>query len=333
MRLKGQYCFSLFHRNDGFQEYRVLLPLEVTEYQRGQLYTVAEVSKNETGGGDGVEASSTAAMSTSLADQKVAAIPASTAKMDLDFCCYFQVVKQEEFTSDKIKPGETLNGTYTYKIYYSKSKSPWVFRKLLPDAAFVLHEECWNAYPYCRTVITNPDYMKENFYLTIESMHLPDSGETENALGLSKDLLKKREVVMIDIYDDSVLKQPDITPDTDPRTFKSKKTGRGELTADWSVTTKPVMCCYKVVQIQFKMFGLQRLVEGLSQRQYPRIFSKFNRETFCSIDKWYDMTMEQIRELEEETAETLKKRIKDAEKRGTVCDVGDREKKSDLQID
>lgn len=40
-----------------FQEYRILLPLEVTEYQRGQLYAVAEVSKNETGGGDGVQVS------------------------------------------------------------------------------------------------------------------------------------------------------------------------------------------------------------------------------------------------------------------------------------
>ncbi|VDK18141.1 unnamed protein product, partial [Anisakis simplex] len=210
------------------------------------------------------------------------------------------VLKQEEFKSDHIKPGETLKGTYTYKIYYSKSKSPWVFRKLLPDSAFILHEECWNAYPYCKTVVT--------------------------ALGLSAELLKKREVVMVDIYDSSVLKPSDITPETDPRVFKSKKTGRGELKPDWSTTSKPVMCCYKVVQIQFKMFGVQRLVEGLCQKQYPRIFNKFNRETFCAIDRWYDLTMEEIREIENETAASLKKRIKDDQIRGIVCDIGDQGK-------
>uniref|UniRef100_A0AC34GC39 Uncharacterized protein n=1 Tax=Panagrolaimus sp. ES5 TaxID=591445 RepID=A0AC34GC39_9BILA len=37
------------------KEYRVLLPLEVEEYHRGQLFSIAEASKNETGGGEGVE--------------------------------------------------------------------------------------------------------------------------------------------------------------------------------------------------------------------------------------------------------------------------------------
>ncbi|CAM4678709.1 unnamed protein product [Caretta caretta] len=34
---------------------RVILPVSVEEYQVGQLYSVAEASKNETGGGEGVE--------------------------------------------------------------------------------------------------------------------------------------------------------------------------------------------------------------------------------------------------------------------------------------
>lgn len=37
------------------KEYRVTLPLTVEEYQVAQLYSVAEVSKNETGGGEGIE--------------------------------------------------------------------------------------------------------------------------------------------------------------------------------------------------------------------------------------------------------------------------------------
>uniref|UniRef100_A0A914ZVH9 Phosphatidylinositol transfer protein n=1 Tax=Parascaris univalens TaxID=6257 RepID=A0A914ZVH9_PARUN len=302
-RLQYSCSISPVRLIDGMivKEYRILLPLAVAEYQRAQLYAVAETSKNETGGGDGV-----------------------------------LVLKQHRFTSDKIRPdGQMLSGMYTSKIYHSKSKSPWVFRKLLPDAAFILHEECWNAYPYCKTIITNPEYMKENFYLTIESMHLADRGGSQNALALNSDLLKKREIVMIDIYNDSDLKATDITPETDPRVFLSKRTGRGKLTADWSKNTTPVMCCYKVVQIQFKIFGWQRIVERMFQLQYPRIFCKFNRETFCWIDKWYDMSMDEIRKLEHETAIMLTRRIKDPEYRGIICDVGDRPAdatKSDISI-
>ena len=36
---------------------RIVLPLTVDEYQIGQLYSVAEASKHETGGGEGVEVS------------------------------------------------------------------------------------------------------------------------------------------------------------------------------------------------------------------------------------------------------------------------------------
>jgi hypothetical protein len=39
------------------KEFRVTLPMTVEEYQVAQLYSVAEASKNETGGGEGVEVS------------------------------------------------------------------------------------------------------------------------------------------------------------------------------------------------------------------------------------------------------------------------------------
>ncbi|CAM5117441.1 unnamed protein product [Eretmochelys imbricata] len=37
------------------KEFRVLLPCSVAEYQVGQLFSVAEASKNNTGGGEGIE--------------------------------------------------------------------------------------------------------------------------------------------------------------------------------------------------------------------------------------------------------------------------------------
>lgn len=49
---------------------------------------------------------------------------------------------------------------------------PSLVRYLVPKGSLKIHEEAWNAYPYCKTVITNPDYMKNNFFICIESMHV-----------------------------------------------------------------------------------------------------------------------------------------------------------------
>lgn len=65
-----------------------------------------------------------------------------------------QFLVQEDFTSNTLRPGQTVSGTYTKKIYRLRSKAPWVLQKLLPPEAFVIYEESWNAYPYCKTVLT-----------------------------------------------------------------------------------------------------------------------------------------------------------------------------------
>lgn len=90
---------------------RVILPVSVDEYQVGQLYSVAEASKNETGGGEGVE-----------------------------------VLVNEPYEKDD---GE--KGQYTHKIYHLQSKVPTFVRMLAPEGALNIHEKAWNAYPYCRT--------------------------------------------------------------------------------------------------------------------------------------------------------------------------------------
>lgn len=263
------------------KEYRIPMPLTVEEYQRGQLWSVAEASKNETGGGEGVE-----------------------------------IIRQESFTSDKVRPGQTLTGMYTYKIYKLRSKMPWLFRKLLPEDAADLHEESWNAFPYCKTVVTNPGYMKKNFSIVIESMHLPDNGSTDNALDLSKKELKAREVVMLDITSTNYLAKADYKKSTDPTEFKSEKAGRGPLADNWEDNHDPVMCCYKVCSVYFKWFGLQNKIEKSIHNNYPRLFTKFHREIFCWLDNWHDLSLDDIRELEKETAEQLKRQRNEGSIRG-----------------
>lgn len=203
---------------------RVVLPLSVEEYQVGQLWSVAEASKAETGGGEGVE-----------------------------------VLKNEPFDNVPLLNGQFNKGQYTHKIYHLQSwvfanlilktipvsfrKVPSLIRKIAPKGSLAIHEEAWNAYPYCKTVITNPDYMKENFYVKIETIHLPDNGTTENvsfwlnalpkkqdeiqAHGLKGEELAKREIVNINIANDhEFLNSGDLHPDTTPSKFQSTKTGR-----------------------------------------------------------------------------------------------------------
>ncbi|PSN56765.1 Phosphatidylinositol transfer protein alpha isoform [Blattella germanica] len=136
-------------------KYRVTLPLTVEEYQVAQLYSVAEASKNETGGGEGIE-----------------------------------VLKNEPFDNFPLLGGKYSKGQYTYKIYHLASKVPTFIRLLAPKGSLEVHEEAWNAYPYCKTVISvsvGPNfsldvnvYMKDKFKCVVETLHVDDKGQKYN---------------------------------------------------------------------------------------------------------------------------------------------------------
>jgi len=134
--------------------------MTVDEYQVAQLYSVAEASKNETGGGEGVE-----------------------------------VLKNEPYDNYPLLNGKFTKGQYTYKIYRLESKVPSWIKMIAPTGSLEVHEEAWNAYPYCKTVVSNPGYMKDNFYITIETYHIGDRGQQENVHELDKKALKERQVL------------------------------------------------------------------------------------------------------------------------------------------
>ncbi|XP_039580592.1 phosphatidylinositol transfer protein beta isoform [Passer montanus] len=259
---------------------RVVLPCSVQEYQVGQLYSVAEASKNETGGGEGI-----------------------------------QVLKNEPYEQDGEK------GQYTHKIYHLKSKVPGFVRMIAPEGSLVFHEKAWNAYPYCRTIVTN-EYMKDDFFIKIETWHKPDLGTTENVRNLYPNTWKSVEVVHIDIADRTQVEPGDYKADEDPALFQSVKTKRGPLGPNWKKELAtdeecPKMCAYKLVTIKFKWWGLQNKVENFIQKQEKRIFTNFHRQLFCWIDKWIELTMEDIRRMEDETQKELEALRNQGQVRGT----------------
>ncbi|XP_019950382.1 phosphatidylinositol transfer protein alpha isoform-like [Paralichthys olivaceus] len=247
-------------------EYRIVLPVSVEEYQVGQLYAVAEASKDETGGGEGVE-----------------------------------VLENRPYEENGEK------GQYTHKIYYLQSKVPAIIRTLAPTGSLEVHEEAWNAYPYCKTVLTNP-WMKEKFLIKIETWHKPDMGDQENVHGASPE----REIVDIDIADRKGISSSDYKPELDPALVKSEKTGRGPLGPNWKKELAnnpncPHMCAYKLVTIECKWYGLQAKLEKMIQKMEKRIFTNFHRQLFCWLDKWIDLSMDDIRRMEDETKNELDK--------------------------
>jgi len=261
--------------------------MTVEEYQIAQLYSVAQASKNETGGGEGIE-----------------------------------VLKNEPFSVTHNPPetpllgGRYTDGQYTHKIYRIQSKVPNFVRWFAPAGSLEFHEKAWNGYPYCRTVITNPDYMKDNFFLKIETLHSPDRGTQDNAHQLPPDLLSKREVHIIDIANDPVSRS-DYKEEWDPTKYKSHKTGRGPLQGKWIDSVQPVMCAYKLVTVKFQWFGLQNKVERFVGRTENRLFLNFHRQVFCWTDEWFGMTMKDIRDLEDRTKTELDEQMNTGEVRGT----------------
>ncbi|XP_071395925.1 phosphatidylinositol transfer protein alpha isoform-like [Centroberyx affinis] len=265
------------------KEFRIVLPISVEEYQVGQLYSVAEASKSETGGGEGVE-----------------------------------VLVNEPYEKDGEK------GQYTHKVYHLQSKVPGYIKALAPKGSLEVHEKAWNAYPYCRTVLTNV-YMKDNFMIKIETWHKPDMGDQDNVHGLDEESWKNAVVEHIDIADRNQIGPKDYNPDHDPATFKSQKTGRGPLGPDWknellNNPSCPHMCAYKLVTVKFKWFGLQNKIESFIQKLEKRLFANFHRQLFCWIDKWIDLSMDDIRHMEDETKAELDEMRKTKEVKGLAPD-------------
>ena len=178
----------------------------------------------------------------------------------------------------------------------------------------VLEEKAWNAYPYCKTVLTNK-FMGENMHIIIETIHAEGNCDQENIHNLGAEDLAKREVIPIDI---SVkMDNPKYyEPENDPSLFKSEKTGRGPLQEGWQAVAKPVMTCYKLCRMRFKWFGLQSTVESIMAKEEFKVFKKFHQKLFCSIDKWFGLTMEDIRVMEEEAKKELDAKLNDAEIEG-----------------
>lgn len=202
------------------------------------------------------------------------------------------MVESKDYVDEKTG----VPGRYTKKVYHLESRVPGWVKLLAPSSALKLDEESWDAFPNCKTVITNR-FFGERFSLTIESSHYDDDkGDRENALELDEDKLKKRVVHRVDIGAEQPTDKNEYKEGEDPRLFESKNFPEkyGPLTDGWQEKAEPHMCCYKVVTILFKIWGVQGKGESFLMDMEGQIFLKFHKEIFCWLDDWYGLSLDEI---------------------------------------
>ncbi|XP_021120157.1 membrane-associated phosphatidylinositol transfer protein 1 isoform X4 [Heterocephalus glaber] len=253
------------------KEYHIVLPMSLDEYQVAQLYMIQKKSREESSGeGSGVE-----------------------------------ILANRPYTD-----GPGGSGQYTHKVYHVGSHIPGWFRALLPKAALQVEEESWNAYPYTRTRYTCP--FVEKFSIEIETYYLPDGGQQPNVFNLNGAERRQRILDTIDIVRDAVA-PGEYKAEEDPRLYRSVKTGRGPLADDWARTaaqTGPLMCAYKLCKVEFRYWGMQAKIEQfIHDVGLRRVMLRAHRQAWCWQDEWTELSMADIRALEEETARMLAQRM------------------------
>ncbi|XP_006035961.1 membrane-associated phosphatidylinositol transfer protein 1 [Alligator sinensis] len=252
------------------KEYHILLPMSLDEYQVAQLYMIQKKSREESSGeGSGVE-----------------------------------ILANRPYSD-----GPGGSGQYTHKIYHVGSHIPSWFRALLPKAALQVEEESWNAYPYTRTRYTCP--FVEKFSIEIETYYRPDAGQQTNIFNLGAAEKRQRILDTIDIVRDPISPN-EYKAEEDPKLYRSVKTGRGPLGEDWlEVTAKgALMCAYKLCKVEFRYWGMQSKIEQfIHDVGLRKVMLRAHRQAWCWQDEWTDLTMEDIRQLEEETARMLAQKM------------------------
>jgi hypothetical protein len=324
-------------------EYRILVPLTVDEFFIGQSWSFSEVSRLNTSGGVGIEiikneafdvpADRSADLSSFLPEYENEKPKKTSKKANLlkNFVSGSQHSTDNESHSNsknqqstmhtsksvpsdmKTLTTETKTGQYTYKQYKIASLLPWYIQKLFSPSSLIFHEKSWNMYPTCKTHISN-DFMKDKFRVYLNSIirEFKNTQYEENVHGLTPEQLAKREIINIDISQN--VPASDYIESEDPRKFKSSMTGRGPLVDNWWCDqTMPVLCIYRLVECEFVWFGLQSKVESTMISSYKKIFNRFHRQIFTWIDKWYNMSKDDLRKIEIELQKTLTQQINQGE--------------------
>lgn len=186
-------------------------------------------------------------------------------------------------------------GRYTEKRVYLNSKLPSWIRGYIPKI-FYITEKAWNYYPY--TISEYSCSFFSTFSILVRTCYKNDNGCTENALNLEEDL-GECEILTMDIAYDEIPEKY-YKEDEDLRMFKSEKTRRGPLKEGWRLTYKPIMCSYKLVNVDVGIWGISHRLESYVHSVVKDVLLVGHRQAFAWVDRWFDMTLDDVRKFEQD---------------------------------
>ncbi|XP_039395026.1 phosphatidylinositol transfer protein alpha isoform-like [Mauremys reevesii] len=92
---------------------------------------------------------------------------------------------------------------------------------------------------------------------------------------------------------------------------------------NWPGTRSLPTCALQAGDGELPWWGLQVRLEQFTHKPEQWLFTSFNRQLFCWLDKWVDLSMDDIRRMEEETQKELDERRQKGAVRGLTAGTSD----------
>ena len=192
---------------------------------------------------------------------------------------------------------EGNNGQHTLKLYHIKSYFPSILSKFMSDESLKMYEDSKDCFPHTYTECTSKVF--KTFNLSIETRVIDgDRGYLDNALGLTQEELKLRNIVNIDI-----LNTPSHYPDPKNEPSNIEKFKKSDVCClkdynpnKWRNEVPKVCCAYKLVKCNIIMPLATMITKAICKTQGD-VFTKYYKSKYEWADCWAGMSIKDVESM------------------------------------
>lgn len=183
---------------------------------------------------------------------------------------------------------------FSKKILDFSKKVPGIFRMVAPSGSLTMTEISHNARSKCRTVYTSGALSEKKFTARIDTLFFP---EYKPAVDPFSTMPPTDYCEVLDLFRENPL-----IPDDKKERYAEVCT---KYAPAWEKSTKNIITIFKRVQIDLHMPFIGKRYIGEVEKFIRKIFIQGHQEIISYHDEWKDLSMEQIREKEEQTKKEL----------------------------
>jgi hypothetical protein len=193
---------------------------------------------------------------------------------------------------------ETLGKAHkTKKVMHLGDKIPGFLRKLIPPDACIMEEASLNTFRRCRTRYRNRYFNHETFNMEFHTVVSKfeamdqDSFEYDTA-GIERSVQHLHEEVVDSMYD--------------PTVFYHEETQRGRLGKNWideyRDRNRPMVMVQRHITVDVNSV-VMGWVAGEVEKAMRNIIRSAQQRIFCTMDKWYGKSIEDVQKIVESPEE------------------------------